>query len=99
MATGAPGYDLLSFLDEEQHDDVLSLAEARVLQADDVLIDQDEAQPGLFIVTRGVLDVRVGSQKPISVGKRGAGELLGEVSFLTGDQLSNHMRAVATAPG
>lgn len=84
-STTSPGYDLLSFFDEEKHDDVLSLATARALEAEDVLISQGEAQPGLFIVTRGVLDVRVGSQKPISVGKRGAGELLGEVSFLTGE--------------
>jgi len=85
-ATAAiPGYDLLNFFHEERHVHVLALAEARTLKAEEVLIAQGEAQPGLFIVTRGLLDVRVGSQKPISVGKRGVGELLGEVSFLTGE--------------
>ncbi len=84
-ATTTPGYDLLSFLQEEQYDDVLSLAEAREVETDEVLIAQGEPQPGLLIVTRGLLDVQVGSQKPISVGKRGAGELLGEISFITGE--------------
>ena len=79
------GYDLLSFFHEEQHDSFLSVAEARVLEKDEVLIAQGEAHSGLFIVTRGVLDIRVWAQEPISVGKRGTGELLGEVSFLTGE--------------
>ncbi len=79
------GYDLLSFFHDEQDDNLIALGEVRDLASGETLITEGERHPGLFIVTRGLLDVRVGLQEPISVGKRGPGELLGEVSFLTGE--------------
>ena len=83
--TTTSGYDLLSFLHEEQDDNLLALSEVRGLAAGETLITEGERHPGLFVVTQGLLDVRVGLQEPITVGRRGPGELLGEVSFLTGD--------------
>lgn len=79
------GYDVLSFFSDEQDEELISLARVRDLKAGEILITEGQLDPGLFVVTRGLLDVRVGLQEPISVGKRGPGELLGEVSFLTGE--------------
>lgn len=91
-----PGFDLLSYFQEAHDNDLLSLAQVRTLQAGEVLISEGATDPGLFIVTRGVLDVRVGAQQPISVGKRGPGDLLGEVSFLTGEGANATVVALET---
>ncbi len=79
------GFELLSFFQEEQANDFLALAQSRTIQPGEVLITEGEVPPGLFIITRGLFDVRVGLQQPTSVGKRGPGELIGEGSFITGE--------------
>jgi CRP-like cAMP-binding protein len=93
--TTSPGFDLLSYFQEADDNDLLSFAAPLTLEPGDVLISEGSTQPGLFIVTRGLFDVRVG-RHPISVGKRGAGELLGEVSFLTGDGANASVVALET---
>lgn len=80
-----PGFDLLSEFQDDQDNPLLAMAQPLVIGKDEVLIREGTPHPGLFIVTRGLLDVRVGVQNPVSVGKRGPGELLGEVSFLSGE--------------
>ena len=79
------GFDLLSFFQEEQENDFLALAQPRTVNPGDVLIKEGEVPPGLFIITRGLFDVRAGLQQPTSIGRRGPGELLGEGSFITGE--------------
>ncbi|HUG92584.1 MAG TPA: cyclic nucleotide-binding domain-containing protein [Planctomycetaceae bacterium] len=94
--TVTPGFDLISDFQGEDDNDLLSVAEPRVLHRGDVLITEGAPQPGLFIVTRGLLDVRVGTQQPVSVGIRGPGDLLGEVSLLTGEGANASVVALET---
>jgi extracellular factor (EF) 3-hydroxypalmitic acid methyl ester biosynthesis protein len=91
-----PGFDLLSDFQGEHDNDLLAVSQPRTLQAGDVLIVEGAPRPGLFIVTRGLLDVRVGRDEPVSVGKRGPGELLGEVSLLTGEGANATVVALET---
>jgi CRP-like cAMP-binding protein len=96
-ATTTPGFDLLSYFQEDESNDLLSIAKTRVLKAGETLITEGEAHPGLFVVTRGLLDVLVGVQNPTSVGKRGPGDLLGEVSLLTDEGASATVVAMETS--
>jgi CRP-like cAMP-binding protein len=91
------GFDLLSYFQEEQENDLLALAQPRTINARETLIAEGQVSPGLFIVTRGLFDVRVGAQQPTSVGKRGPGDLLGEVSFLTGEGANATVAALETS--
>jgi extracellular factor (EF) 3-hydroxypalmitic acid methyl ester biosynthesis protein len=83
-ANGGEGYDLLDVFQDESANSLVALAQPRTIQAGEILIQEGAPPPGLFIVTRGLFDVLAGSEQPVSVGKRGPGELLGEVSFITG---------------
>ena len=83
VANRGEGFDLLDVFQEGAANPLVGLAQPRTVQAGDSLITEGEPPPGLFIVTRGLFDVRMGTQQPVSVGRRGPGELLGEVSFIT----------------
>ena len=95
--THTMGLDLLSCFQEEHENDLAALAEPRTLQPGEVLISEGESPPGLYIIIRGLFDVLVGGPKPISVVKRGPGELLGEVSFLTGEPANATVVAIETS--
>ena len=90
----ASGLELLSYLDPEDRDALLYFADERVLDPGEVLIEQGQPHAGLFIVMQGLLDVRVGSDASVSLGRRGPGQLLGELSFLTGDHASATVAAL-----
>src|SRR5687768_18188982 len=64
------GFDLLSLFQEEQENDFLALSQSRTIQPGEVLITEGEVPPGLFIITRGLFDVRAGLQQPVSIGDR-----------------------------
>lgn len=91
------GFDLLSFFQEGHENNLLALAQPRTIESREVLITEGEASPGLYIITRGLFDVFVGGQKSVSIGKRGPGELLGEVSFITGEPANATVVALETS--
>jgi hypothetical protein len=91
------GFDLLSYFQEKQENNLLELAQPLTVNAGQVLIKTGDTQCGLFIITRGLFDVVVGSDQPISVGRRGPGELVGEVSFITGEPANATVVAIETS--
>lgn len=70
----------------EMHDEdiewMLDVGEARVVQPGQTLIRQGDPIDALYIVTDGLFDVTVGPGAGTKLAVIGAGEVLGEISFV-----------------
>jgi small-conductance mechanosensitive channel len=79
--------DLFSVLDDEQVQRVAGGAISRTFYPDDVLVEEGTKGSSLFIITSGAVQVTRRSPKKteVEVTRLGAGDVIGEMSLLTGE--------------
>lgn len=73
---------LLSELNEEDVDWIFHTGFERHVNADTVIVREDEPLPYLYIVLEGLFGVRIASIPDSEIGRLGSGEIIGEISFL-----------------
>ena len=93
-------HEALSFLAELDSDDVtwiLEAGEERAAREGDVLIREGEVPADLFVVLDGLFEVRLDSLEGRHLAKVGAGELVGEMSFVEEEPASATVAALETS--
>ncbi len=75
--------DLFGSLDEERYQELAGKVRVKIYGDGEAVVRQGEAGDSLFIVKRGMVNVRMDD---VSVGTLGEGEIFGEMSLLTGER-------------
>ena len=82
--------DLFSILGDEQIDQLAERAVSRTYFPDDVIVEEGTRGGSLFIITSGAVQVtkRSPRAKAVEVTRLGSGDVIGEISLLTGEPRS-----------
>ena len=79
--------------------DVARLARVRTYPPQAVVVEQDEASDGVYLIDSGRLSVSVAAPggRVVTIGEMGAGEIIGEISLLDGGPRSATVTAVTSS--
>jgi small-conductance mechanosensitive channel/CRP-like cAMP-binding protein len=82
--------DLFSILNDEQIDKLAQQAVSRTFFPDDLIVEESARGGSLFIITSGAVQVTKRSPKAaaVEVTRLGSGDVIGEMSLLTGEPRS-----------
>ena len=91
--------DIFQQLRQEDIHWMLATSELKTIQANGVLVREDDPSETIFFIADGLFEVYVygGSANRLKVGQLGPGEIIGEISWLDRKPISATVRAVETS--
>ena len=91
--------DIFQQLRQEDIHWMLATSELKTIQANGILVREDDPSANIFFIADGLFEVYVygGSTSRLKVGQLGPGEIIGEISWLDRKPISATVRAVETS--